>query len=128
MACAALYARHFDDTIVTERLLATLPCFRRRIGQPLLLVWDRLNAHVAGRTQTWLAARTADYTNSFLPGYAPDLNFEEQCDRHAKHARLNALPGNVAERLAQARREFRRLDRRPDLLASFFTHAGLRVT
>ena len=118
----------FVGTITTERLLATLPYFRRQIGQPLLFVWDRLNAHVAGRTQAWLAGRPAHYANAFLPGYAPDLNPEEQCNRHAKYALLNASPGDVAELRAQARREFRRLGRRPDLLASFFAHAGLRVT
>lgn len=125
---ARLYARHFLGTISTERLLATLPYFRRRVGRPLLLVWDRLNAHVAGRTQRWLAVRAADYANAFLPGYAPDLNPEEQCNRHAKYALLNALPADVDELRAHARREFRRLSHRSDLLASFFAHAGLRVT
>ena len=125
---ARLFARHFVGTISTQRLLAILPYFRRRIGRPLLLVWDRLNAHVAGRTQMWLAARATDYANAFLPGYAPDLNPEEQCNRHAKHALLNALPGDIGALRMQARREFRRLGRRPDLLAKFFAHAGLHVT
>jgi transposase len=127
-APARLYARHFVGTISTQRLLAALPYFRRRAGRPLLLVWDRLNAHAAGRTRAWLDARAADYAAAFLPGYAPDLNPEEQCNRHAKYALLNAPPGGVAALLAQTRREFRRLGRRPDLLASFFAHAGLRVT
>lgn len=125
---ARLYARHFVGTITKERLVATLPYFRRRIGRPLLLVWDRLNAHVASYTQRWLAARAPDYANAFLPGYAPDLNPEEQCNRHAKHALLNALPGDVIELRAQARREFGRLSHQSDLLASFFAHAGLPVT
>jgi transposase len=125
---ARLFARHFEGTIDTTRLLATLPYFRRRIGRPLLLVWDRLNAHVSGRTRTWLAAHAADYAVAFLPGYAPDLNPEEQCNRHAKHALLNALPSDVAALRTQARREFRRLGYRPDLLAHFFAHAGFRVT
>lgn len=127
-APARLFARHFVGTITTERLLATLPYFRRKAGRPLLLVWDRLNAHVARRTQAWMAERAADYANAFLPGYAPDLNPEEQCNRHAKHALLNALPSDVPELLAQARRAFIRLGRRPDVLANFFVHAGLRVS
>ena len=127
-APARLYARHFIGTISTERLLATLPYFRRQIGRPLLLVWDRLNAHVARRTQDWLAARAPDYAAAFLPGDSPELNPEEQCNRHAKHALLNALPADITELLALTRREFRRLNHRADLLASFFAHAGLRVT
>jgi transposase len=51
--------------------------FRRKVGQPLLLVWDRLNAHVARRTQAFVAAHAADDAATFLPGYAPELNPEE---------------------------------------------------
>ena len=125
---ARLYARHFVGTISTDEVLASLPYFRRRIGRPLLLVWDRLNAHRSRRTTTWVAEHAAEYATAFLPGYAPELNPEEQCNRHVKHALLNALPADVTELLAQARREFRRLSRHPDLLANFFRHAGLRVT
>jgi hypothetical protein len=125
---ARLYARHFPGAIDSERVIASLPYFRRKVGRPLLVVWDRLNAHISGRTRDWIAARPADYATAPLPSYAPDLNPEEQCNRHAKHALLNALPDDVAALRAQARREFRRLGRQPELLASFFRHAGLRVT
>jgi transposase len=108
--------------------VASLPYFRRNVGRPLLLVWDRLNAHIARRTQAFLAAHPADYAAAFLPSYAPDLNPEELCNQHVKKALLNALPADVAELRAQARREFRRLGRQPELLASFFRHVGLRVT
>ncbi len=127
-APARLYARHFEGTIDSERVIESLPYFRRRVGRPLLMVWDRLNAHGSRRTQNWVAARPADYATHPLPSYAPELNPEEQCNHHTKHALLNALPPDVATLRAQALREFRRLGRRPDLLASFFRHAGLRVT
>lgn len=125
---ARLYARHVRGTVTTDVVLATLPYFRRQVGRPLLLVWDRLNAHVARRTRAFLAAHPADYAMAFLPAYAPELNPEEQCNRHVKQALLNALPADIGELHAQARRAFQRLAHRPDLLASFFAHAGLRVT
>lgn len=125
---ARLYARHFFGTVDIDRLLASLRYFRRQVGRPLLLVWDGLHAHVARRTRDWLAAHTRDFAIARLPSYAPELNPEEQCNRHVKHARLNALPADDAELRAQARREFQRLARQPHLLASFFQHAGLRVT
>lgn len=109
-------------------MVASLPYFRRKVGRPLLIVWDRLNAHGSARTRAWLAARAADYAVAPLPAYAPDLNPEEQCNRDVKYALLNAVPADVADLHAQARREFRRLGRSPARLASFFRHAGLRVT
>lgn len=125
---ARLYARHFAGTIDSERVIECLPYFRRQVGRPLLVVWDQLNAHVSRRTRAWVAARPDGYATAPLPSYAPDLNPEEQCNHHAKHALRNALPEDVAALRAQARREFRRLGRQPELLASFFRHAGLRVT
>jgi hypothetical protein len=40
----------------------------------------------------------------------------------------NALPGSVADLNRLARREFRRLQHRPNLIAGCFRHAGLPVT
>lgn len=125
---ARLHARHFEGTVDGTRLLTALAYFRRIVGQPLLLVWDRLNTHTSRRTQDWLAARPDDHANAFLPGYAPELNPEEQCNRDVKHALLNALPTDVAAMRAQVRREFQRLGRQPQTLANFFAHAGLHVT
>jgi transposase len=122
------FARHFEGTIDGTRLLETLRYFRRVVGRPLLLVWDRLNTHTSRRPQTWIAERAADCAAEFLPGYAPELNPEEQCNRDVKHATLNALPADVGAMRAQVRREFQRLGRQPATLANFFAHAGLHVT
>ncbi len=125
---ARLFARHFEGTVDGPRLLDALRYFRRVVGRPLLLVWDRLNTHTSRRTQAWIAERAADFANAFLPGYAPELNPEEQCNRDVKHALLNALPADIDAMRAQVRREFQRLGRQPVTLANFFAHAGLHVT
>jgi hypothetical protein len=39
----------------------------------------------------------------------------------------SALPGSVADLHRLARREFGRLQQRPELITSFFRHAGLSV-
>jgi transposase len=75
-----------------------------------------------------LAARAADFANAFLPGYAPELNPEEQCSRDVKHALLNALPTDIEAMRVQGRREFQRLGRQPVILANCFAPAGLHVT
>jgi transposase len=123
-----LYARHFRGSISSQRVVSALRHFRRKVGAPLLVVWDRLNAHRARRTAAFLAARPRDFAVAYLPAYAPDLKPEEPCNACAKRAMANALPDSVADLHRLARREFRRLQRRPELIVGCFRHAGLPVT
>jgi transposase len=123
-----LYARHFRGSISSEAVIVALRHFRRKVGAPLLVVWDRLNAHRARRTAAFLAAHPRDFAVAFLPAYAPDLNPEEPCNACAKRATENALPDSVADLHRLARREFRRLQHRPELIVGCFRHAGLPVT
>jgi transposase len=122
-----LYARHFRGSIHGEQVLVALRHFRRRIGRPLVVVWDRLNAHRAKPVQAFVAAHPADYRLEWLPPYAPDLNPEELCNGAVKRDLLNAAPASVEALHHSARLGFRRLGRRPELLHSFFLHAGLSV-
>ncbi|HEU4647435.1 MAG TPA: transposase [Gemmatimonadales bacterium] len=122
-----LYARHFVGSIHGAEVIAALRIFRRRIGRSLIVVWGHLQAHKARAVTEFLAAHPEDFAVEWLPGYAPDLNPEEQCNAVVKNALLNALPDSVEEMRAQVRREFRRLARRPDVLRGFFRRAGLDV-
>jgi len=122
-----LYARHFRGSIHGEQGIIALRYFRRRVGRPLTVVWDRLNAHRAAPVQAFVAAHAHDYRIEWLPSYAPDLNPEEQCNGAVKRALQNATPGSVDELHRQARIGFLRLGRQPALLHHFFQHAGLLV-
>jgi hypothetical protein len=55
------------------------------------------------------------------------LNPEEQCNATVKRAMENALPGSVADLHRLVRREFSRLQRRPEMIVSFFRRAGLSI-
>ena len=123
-----LYARHVRTSVSSEIVISVLRSFRRKIGTPLLVVWDRLNAHRSKLTTAFIAAHSHDYVVAYLPAYAPELNPEEQCNAIVKRAMANALPGSVADLHRLARREFGRLKRRPEMIVSFFRHAGLSVT
>ena len=123
-----LYSLHFRGSISSQRVILALRHFRRKVGGPLFVVWDRLNAHRACRTAAFLAAHPRDFAVAFLPAYAPDLNPEEPCNACAKRATENALPDSVADLHRLARREFRRLQHRPELIVGCFRHAGLPVT
>jgi transposase len=109
-------------------VVTALRPFRRRIGRPLVVVWDRLNAHRAKVVPAFVAAHPDDYRLEWLPPYAPELNPDELCNGAVKRDLLNALPASVAELHRQARHAFVRLGRRPTSLRGFFAHAGLTVT
>ena len=40
-----LYARHFRTSVTSGTVITALRSFRRQIGTPLLVVWDRLNGN-----------------------------------------------------------------------------------
>jgi transposase len=122
-----LYARHVRTSVSSETVISVLRSFRRKIGTPLLVVWDRLNAHRSKLTTAFIAAHPQDYAMAYLPAYAPELNPEEQCNAIVKRAMANALPGSVADLHRLARREFSRLKRQPKMIVRFFRHAGLSV-
>jgi hypothetical protein len=86
-----LYARHFRSPISSRCVIQALRYVRRKIGTPLLVVWDRLNAHRSKLTSAFIAAHPQDYAVA----YAPELNPEEQCNALVKRAMANALPGSV---------------------------------
>ena len=122
-----LYARHVRASVSSSTVILALRYFRHKIGTPLLVVWDRLNAHRSQVTPEFIAAHPQDYAVASLPAYAPELNPEEQCNALVKRAMANALPVSVADLHRLARREFSRLKRRPEMIVSFFQHAGLSV-
>lgn len=122
-----MWARHFLGAVHDEEVIVALRYFRRRIGCPLLIIWDRLQAHRSTKMKAWLARHAEDFKVELLPPYAPDLNPEEGCNGLVKSTLLNAAPRDIAELRRMARREFRRLQKHPDVLRSFFRHARLHV-
>jgi transposase len=121
-----LYKKHFDHAIHGEDMVVHLEHLRRRIAGAMILVWDGLQVHRSGPVKAFLAEHP-EIAVERLPSYAPELNPEEECHGDVKQGMRNAAPETEAEIRERADRGFARLRRRPDLLLSFFRHAGLRV-
>jgi transposase len=124
---ARLFARHVVGTIRTPELIAALRYFHTKVGGPVILVWDHSRVHRGRAVGAFLAAHNGWYRVEWLPGYAPELNPEEQCNGAVKRAMLNALPDSPEEMRGMARRYFTWLTRHPELLHACFDHAGLNL-
>jgi transposase len=121
-----IYKRHFEQAIGGDDIVVALRHFQRHVPGPLLLIWDRLNAHRAAVVKKYLGTHP-EIEVHWLPPYAPDLNPEEGCHGNVKQHLRNAQPSGASELRAGVDRGFARLRRRPDLILGFFRHAGLNV-
>jgi transposase len=121
-----IYKRHFERAICGADVVVTLRHFQRHVPGPLIIIWDRLNAHRAAVVTEYVEAHP-ELEVHWLPPYAPDLNPEEGCHGHVKQHLRKALPTDVSELRAGVDRGFARLRRRPDLILGFCRHAGLDV-
>ena len=121
-----IYKRHFEHAIGAVEILEALQHFQRHIPGPMIIIWDRLNAHRAVIVKGYMAVHP-EMTVEWLPPYAPDLNPEEGCHGNVKQPLRNAIPESLSAIRTQVDRGFARLRRRPDLLLGFFRHAGLAV-
>ncbi len=121
-----------DRNVKTRDTLAFLRSLERHLRKhgPMIVVLDRLNVHKAA-VRRWLAGRGRDGPRvmiQWLPPYAPDLNPVEQIWNNGKRVDLaNLAPRDAADLLGHVRRSLIRQRCRPNLLASFFDHAGLSL-
>ena len=107
-------------------VIAFLRSLRRHVPAPVLLVWDRLPAHVSRLTRDWIATQRHWLQIEWLPPYAPELNPVEYLWSHLDATHLaNFAPDDLAELEAQVRRGVRQVRRKDDLAFAFLKHSGL---
>jgi len=116
---AGLYfSLHTDANITAERIVRFLRSLGRQVQKPMLIVWDRLVAHRAGKVKTWLDGQSKIYIE-FFPPYAPELNPVERVWGYLKGNSLaNWSPKDAADLTAAARYYTGRLKRKQKVLRS----------
>jgi transposase len=125
-----LYFRLLPDDVNVhgEDVVGFLRELRRQLPVPMTILWDKGNVHDRSKVvRAYLADHPSIETEPF-PSYTPEANPDEGVWGHTKHGRLaNFTPEDTAELRAVLVEELERLDRRPDLLASFIRHAEIPI-
>lgn len=106
-----------------------LRLLKATLGGPLTVLWDRHGIHrKAGAVQAYLAKHPEIVAEDF-PGYAPELNPDEQVWNWTKNGPLANRPAEDIDRLFDHLIDcLTEIQQRPDLLAAFVEHSGLHLT
>ena len=123
-----LYFRlHPDVNINATLVIAFLRQLLRQLDGPVVLVWDRLQAHRAGRVQTYIQNLPRLQVH-FFPPYAPELNPVENVWGYLKTNPLSNWPFFDVASLAKATNSCARcLQKNPSLLRAFSQHSPLSL-
>jgi transposase len=106
-------------------LVAFLTAMARHLRGPVILIWDRLNAHRSSVVQRFLE-RHPRFHVELLPAYAPELNPVETVWSYLKLNPLaNFAPCDVRHLARIATRHTRRLQRRSRLIRRFLDSCPL---
>jgi len=121
------YFRILARNVDADDLVWFVEQVHRRLPRKIILVWDRSGPH--RRAAKLLVGKHADWlTIEWLPPYAPELNPEEQCWKHAKYDDLaNFIPDDVDELREAVGTSLCRQRNNGQLLRSYFDHAKLRL-
>lgn len=115
-----------NKNVGAEDVVGFLRQFKRHLIYPLTIVWDRSNTHDKSDLVCDFLARHPEIRTERFPGYAPELNPDEQVWTYTKYGRMaNFAPTDVGHLRRRLSSELRRLSRRPDLLVSLINHSDL---
>ena len=119
---------HADRSIRQTQVIAFLADLFQHLRGPVILVWDRLNAHRGKMVRQWLARRPRVRVES-LPPYAPELNPNEYGWSNLKGGPTlaNACPRDLPELRSMVVKAARTSRRRPELLRSFIHATRLPI-
>ena len=118
---------HRNANINAARTVEFLTQLDRQLEAPLMLIWDRLQAHRSHAVNAFLADHR-HVRSVFLPPYAPELNPIEYLWGYLK---MNPLANDpiidAFELTTRTRAHSRSLQRNPSLLRSFIEHSSLSL-
>jgi len=107
-------------------ILDFLRQLRRALGGPIVMVWDRLKAHIGEPIAGWLIRHRRKVRAYLLPPYAPELNPVELIWGHSKSNPLaNFAPSEFSDLVDHVQITTLALGNDQPLLRSFIQHGRL---
>ena len=125
-----IYTLVRQESLSSPQSVIFLKHLLAQTGKSLLVVWDGSPIHRWGEVREFLAGPGANQVHvEALPGYAPDLSpLDQGFWHHLKHVELRNLGCIDLEELhLEVHLAIGRLRRKPQLIQSFFTAAGLSL-
>jgi putative transposase len=108
-------------------IAAFVDSVRRRIGRPLIVLWDQIPIHQSDPVERYLSHHEDVWVKPFPP-YTPELNPVDYVWSYVKYGRLaNYCPSGLDQLRKTINSELARVKTRPDLLRSFFRATGLEL-
>jgi transposase len=115
-----------DKNVCGPDVVDFLRGLKRYLPRPLTVIWDRGNVHDRSKVVRRHLAKHPEIVTEQFPGYAPELNPDEQVWRQTKHGRLaNFAPHDIHALRRRLHYELRRLRKLPKLLAAFIRFSKL---
>jgi transposase len=111
----------YEAAFNAELFVELLQKMMHRRKKPIHLVLDSLPAHKKAIVAKYVASTHGRLTLHFLPGYAPDLNPDEQVWSHVKRTGAARRPLHKGEKLRdKIEEQLAKLQQMPRLVRSFF--------
>jgi transposase len=111
----------YQGGLNAELVVALLRKMMRHRSKPVHLVLDGLPAHKTALVKSYVASTNGMLTLHFLPGYAPELNPDEQVWSHMKRTNVARSPLRRGEKLRdKIEAQLSAIKRMPKLVRSFF--------
>jgi transposase len=117
----------YTGTMTAALFLVFLGRLLRSTPSKVLLIVDRLRAHLTPEVTAWVAAHRDRIEVFYLPRYAPELNADEYLNNDLKGT-VNAtgLPDTKIEVRSHIQQFMRRLLHLPEHIMSYFEHPSVQ--
>ncbi|MFL1378057.1 MULTISPECIES: transposase [unclassified Nocardiopsis] len=116
--------RHEPKGFTARSYVEFLDEVHRRLGGPIVLVWDNERRHVGALVRQAVEAR--EWLTVFrFPTYAPELNPVEGVWSHLRRGLGNLTPRGIDQLAVVVRSRLRKMQHRPGLLEGFIAETGL---
>jgi len=117
---------HKGKNVKAQECLAFIRQLEQNIKGPIIIVWDRLQAHRSKKVASLIANQQGKILIEYFPPYAPELNPIEYAWSYLKTKSLkNYAPENEEVLYGKAKNKICDLRRSRELLRSFLEHSGL---